>query len=176
MNKSNEKKWDVMRQKAGVSETDVRTVYLALEGKRSVRRVHAAVVECYGIAPSVAAIGRWIKGSNWAEEARLSDEAVVERVKTTLEERKAQVIEALSASTLTMIENIKAAVESGITPTDPQQLKAMVDAVRGMLQELAVQTGGVSDRTETVAGPTQDERDELIRMYDEAMRKAQLLH
>ena len=128
-----------MKAISDVTEVQARTAYLCLEGQRSVRRLHAAIVARYGAAPCLATLAKWIKANNWAEEARQSDEAVVERVKSTIEDRKVQVIEALSASTLTMVENIKAAVETGITPTDPQQLKAMVDAARGMLQELAEQ-------------------------------------
>ena len=161
-----------MGQKSDVSEAEAKAVYLALDGRRTVRRVHAAVAERFGTAPGVGTIGRWIKDNNWAEEAHQSDQAAIDLAKPVIEDRKAKVIEALSEGALKVVESIKAAVETGITPTDPQQLKVMVDAARGMLQELAVQTGGVSDRTEVV---TRDDRVEVDE-YDRAMRKAQLLH
>ena len=72
-----------MKAISDVTEVQAKTAYLCLEGQRSVRCLHAALVARYGAAPCLATLAKWIKANNWAEEARQSDEAVVERVKTT---------------------------------------------------------------------------------------------
>lgn len=128
------------------------TLYLGLGGDRSLAKVAAGVPA--GDRVSMKTLKQWSARDGWGKLAKAHDRKVTTRANEVLvaTQGREQASAALAMDKFAQAAFAKAAELVG-TAENVADLAVMVTSAVDALKQLAVMTGGVSDRTEAVAAP-----------------------